>query len=774
MEKWSFGNYHLDTLSSKIRHKDQDLEVEPQVYCLLELLITRHGEIISRDEIIAEVWDGRVISNNLIDNRIRAARAAIGDTGKAQRYIKTYPSRGYKFVGKVLPLEDDTAHVDKTKASDAALVQSDPVSKGTISNHSFFSLRSPATYIVGAALFGLFGIYEASQSTNNITAETPSIIGVADNENIPAVTSLDENNVFPRVGILPIETVGDASVYGFLPDVLEGEFNQNITAIEDLTIVSFVPGPALKNRILSYTALKEDFNLDFVIASKLTSYGEFFKLSVSLVRVQDRSVLDTQSYDLNVSNETNLNKLIANIASKITLLTANKLNLSVEELPTSWLTYDFYAKFKEAEAIAEAADYESLKKANQLFREVIAEEPNYIPAYASLIVFLSWQIQFVVGDYEALVKEQIELAINMQEISPGAPETLLINSAMGIATDGGVDKASIGEVVEDDHKRLIESILKKDPDNFLAMSMLAYLSDGTEDPAYTQRAYKNTLELTPTDPWTLANYSQASFCNEDFNEARDVVNRLKIWHPENRFTTLVELRQAQALGDYDVALKGAKQLLKQGLINHEETGPFRVLFLDLGYPELILPHVRFPSVKAHIYAMLDNKEAALKEAAIIEKFPSSVVARLIVDDTYFPEDYSVSAAYARVGDADDLTRANSCQLDYLIRDTYVLEKIGSDKFEPFLALLTEYFEGRELTALKTRQEHTALMGLHLLQGNPDRAIEVMDMAMEGGFHFIGSFNEPFLRNLKSYPGFSERLDEMQKSANRLVVRHYSE
>jgi len=137
---------------SKIRHKDQDLEVEPQVYCLLELLITRHGEIISRDEIIAEVWDGRVISNNLIDNRIRAARAAIGDTGKEQRYIKTYPNRGYKFVGKVLPLEDDTAHVDRTKASDAALVQSDPVNKGTLSNHSFFSLSSPVTYIVGMHL----------------------------------------------------------------------------------------------------------------------------------------------------------------------------------------------------------------------------------------------------------------------------------------------------------------------------------------------------------------------------------------------------------------------------------------------------------------------------------------------------------------------------------------------------------------------------------------------------------------------------------------------
>ena len=764
MEKWFFGNHSLDTLKSKLYYKGEALEVEPQVYCILELLITRHGEIISRDEIIAEVWNGRVISNNLIDNRIRAARAAIGDTGKAQRYIKTYPNRGYKFVGKVLPIEDDTAHVNTTKAPDAELVQSETVNRGSISKQSFFSLKSPATYIVGAALLGLFGIYAASQSTNNITTEPPSHIGVADSE----------KGVFPRVGILPIETVGDVSAYGLLPDVLEGEFNQNITAIEDLTVVSFVPGPPLKDKILSYKALKEDFNLDFVIASKLTSYGELFKLTISLVRVQDRSVLDTQSYDLNVSNEEKLNKLIANIASKMTLMTANKLNLSVEELPTSWRDYDFYAKFKEAESIAEAADYESLKKANQLFREVISEEPNYIPAYASLIMFLSWQIQFVIGDYEALVKEQIELAIKMQEISPGAPETLLINSAMGLATEGGVDKAHVGEFVEGDHEAVINSVLKKDPDNFLAMSMLAYVSDGTADPAYTLNAYKNTLELTPTDPWTLANYSLANFCNEDYYEARDVVNRLKIWHPSHRYTTLAEMRQALALGNYDVALKGAKQLLNQGIINHEETGPLRALFFDLGYPELILPHVRFPPAKAHIYAMMDDKEAALKEAAVIEKFVSSIVARLIVDDAYFPEDYSVSPAYARVGEPDDLTRANSCQLGYLIRDTYVLEKIGSDKLEPFLALLTEYFEDRDLTALKTGQEHTALMGLHVLQGNHDKALEVMDIAMAHGFLFISSFREPFLRELQSHPGFSERLNEMKKSANLLVSQHFSE
>ena len=108
MQIVSFGNYSLNRRKGELYRKGQVLDLEPQVYCLLELLISRHGELVSRDDIIASVWDGRGISNNVIDNRIRAARAAIGDTGKKQRYIKTYPNRGYKFIGKVTVVDEDT------------------------------------------------------------------------------------------------------------------------------------------------------------------------------------------------------------------------------------------------------------------------------------------------------------------------------------------------------------------------------------------------------------------------------------------------------------------------------------------------------------------------------------------------------------------------------------------------------------------------------------------------------------------------------------------
>jgi len=94
MKRFSFGDYQLNTMDSEFLYRGEAVPLEPQVYCILEFLISRHGQVVSRDEIIKDVWDGRFISKHVLDNRIRAARAAIGDTDKVKRYIKTYPNRG--------------------------------------------------------------------------------------------------------------------------------------------------------------------------------------------------------------------------------------------------------------------------------------------------------------------------------------------------------------------------------------------------------------------------------------------------------------------------------------------------------------------------------------------------------------------------------------------------------------------------------------------------------------------------------------------------------
>jgi pimeloyl-ACP methyl ester carboxylesterase len=91
----------LDAARRELSRSGKPVSVEPQVFDLIELLI-RHGDrVVSRDELIASVWHGRIVSESTLATRINAARKAIGDDGTAQRLIKTVARKGVRFVGAV-------------------------------------------------------------------------------------------------------------------------------------------------------------------------------------------------------------------------------------------------------------------------------------------------------------------------------------------------------------------------------------------------------------------------------------------------------------------------------------------------------------------------------------------------------------------------------------------------------------------------------------------------------------------------------------------------
>ena len=76
------------------------MHVEPQVFDLILHLVRNHDRVVSKDELLAHVWDGRVVSESTLTTRINAARRALGDSGEQQQFIKTIPRRGLRFVGE--------------------------------------------------------------------------------------------------------------------------------------------------------------------------------------------------------------------------------------------------------------------------------------------------------------------------------------------------------------------------------------------------------------------------------------------------------------------------------------------------------------------------------------------------------------------------------------------------------------------------------------------------------------------------------------------------
>src|SRR5215470_1003650 len=96
-----FDNYALDTDRRELSHGVVAVPVEPQVFDLLAYLIKNRERVASKDDLVAAIWGGRIVSESTLTTRINQARCAIGDSGAEQRLIKTLVRKGLRFVGAV-------------------------------------------------------------------------------------------------------------------------------------------------------------------------------------------------------------------------------------------------------------------------------------------------------------------------------------------------------------------------------------------------------------------------------------------------------------------------------------------------------------------------------------------------------------------------------------------------------------------------------------------------------------------------------------------------
>ena len=99
--RYLFEEYAFDTDRRELHRGTDAVSITPQVFDLLEYLIRNRERVVSKDDLIKAIWNGRSVSDAALTTRLNAARGAIGDSGEEQRFIKTLPRKGFRFVGQV-------------------------------------------------------------------------------------------------------------------------------------------------------------------------------------------------------------------------------------------------------------------------------------------------------------------------------------------------------------------------------------------------------------------------------------------------------------------------------------------------------------------------------------------------------------------------------------------------------------------------------------------------------------------------------------------------
>jgi TolB-like protein/DNA-binding winged helix-turn-helix (wHTH) protein len=156
---YQFGPFELDMAKVELREGDKTRDLEPQVFALLALLVENRERLVSKDEIIDKVWDGRIVSDAAVASRVKSARKALGDDGKSQRFIRTMHGQGYRFIASARALRS-TEGIDTTDFAGARLVEAAGLAGAAAAQHLEISSR-PSLAVLPFRLVGDGGRYAA-------------------------------------------------------------------------------------------------------------------------------------------------------------------------------------------------------------------------------------------------------------------------------------------------------------------------------------------------------------------------------------------------------------------------------------------------------------------------------------------------------------------------------------------------------------------------------------------------------------------------------------
>ena len=365
---YRFGVFELDVAKVELRADGAARPIEPQVFGLLALLVENRERLVSRDEIIEKVWDGRVVSDAAIASRVKSARQALGDDGKAQRCIRTIHGQGFRFV------------------ADVRAERTDPVAYSTL-----------VTRIDGGR-------------------DSHATIQVADTLSRPSIA------------VLPFDLIGDAGPYAAIADALPHELITELARLRWLFVTARGSSFRLRSSDPDMREIGELLGVRYGLTGTLEVTGKRLAVTTELVDTRDGRVVWAERFagsiaDVHAVREEIRSKILTALEIQIPLHEAGLARLQVTENLDAWSAYHLglqhmYRFNRKDNAVAA-----------ELFGRAVAQDPGFARAHAGLS-FVHFQTAFMrhtedLAGETALARSFAQRGLDLDPLDP------FVNFTMG-------------------------------------------------------------------------------------------------------------------------------------------------------------------------------------------------------------------------------------------------------------------------------------------------------------------------------------------------------
>src|SRR6201988_3959143 len=359
-----FGTYEVFLQSGEVRKAGLRIRVQQQPMKLLEILLERPGEIVTREELRSRVWDESFGDfDQAVNIAIAKLRSALGDSAENPRFIETLPKRGYRFIADVSVVDAD-APLKEPESSPGDLPATEPVHKVQGAGLTIAPKRQmwPTRRVI-AALALLLCLSILSVWLFHSRGRAP-----------PGIRSL---------AVLPLDNLSADTSQNYFADGMTDELITDLAQISALRVISRTSVMVYKGARKPLPQIARELNVDAVVEGTVLRSGDQVRITAQLIDASTDKHLWSQSYEGDLRDTLALQNSVARaIADQI------RINLTPQEQAAlksvKVVNPEAYEDYLKGRYFWNKGTADSLKVAQSFFNQAIEEDPKYARAYSGL------------------------------------------------------------------------------------------------------------------------------------------------------------------------------------------------------------------------------------------------------------------------------------------------------------------------------------------------------------------------------------------------------
>ena len=273
------GPIEVDLADQRASLNGVPLKLGPKPFELLVTLMRTQQRLVTKDEIIELVWEGRAVSDAVLTTAMKDLRQALGDSARTPTYIETVHGRGYRFL---LPVEEERVQHAMTHNQTATAIAGSRLTEWISDRNRFRSIAFSCAAVVAFIIV-----------ITSLTSNDGSKAGLKNDVDVPSIA------------VLPFDDLSAAGDQAYFSDGLTEEVLGELAQNQNLHVASRTSSFAFRDKSdITAPEIAKALGVDHVLEGSVRRSGDRVRVTAQLVNAQTDTHIWSQSYERPLSIDT--------------------------------------------------------------------------------------------------------------------------------------------------------------------------------------------------------------------------------------------------------------------------------------------------------------------------------------------------------------------------------------------------------------------------------------------------------------------------------------